>query len=105
MKKINICDLINHDPVTEGSKTSPNQSSEESKDSKPNSGAWTCQEHELFLKGHKIHGRNWALISKEFVKTRSRMQVASHAQKYFQKEIKKQTKTLKYHFYTPTPCK
>lgn len=104
MKKIDICDLINHEPVVEIKEPVENVQ-KESNEKKTNSGAWTCTEHELFLKGHQIHGRNWAIISKEFVKTRSRMQVASHAQKYFQKEIKKQQKTLKYHFYIPNFCK
>ena len=47
-----------------------------------NQGRWTDEEHELFLKGFQICGRDWSRISREFVTTRMRSQVASHAQKY-----------------------
>ena len=50
-----------------------------------NSGAWTEEEHDKFLKGYKQYGRRWKLISQLFVQTRSRSQVAAHAQKYFAK--------------------
>eukprot|EP00818_Percolomonas_sp_WS_P006322 CAMPEP_0117449966 /NCGR_PEP_ID=MMETSP0759-20121206/8221_1 /TAXON_ID=63605 /ORGANISM="Percolomonas cosmopolitus, Strain WS" /LENGTH=394 /DNA_ID=CAMNT_0005242465 /DNA_START=86 /DNA_END=1270 /DNA_ORIENTATION=- len=50
-----------------------------------NSGAWSSQEHERFLDGLKKYGRSrWREIS-NFVGTRSRIQVASHSQKYFAK--------------------
>jgi SHAQKYF class myb-like DNA-binding protein len=56
----------------------------------PNEGTWSSEEHERFLIGLDKIGRNWTRISKEFVKTRSRTQVASHAQKYFKKlELKR----------------
>jgi SHAQKYF class myb-like DNA-binding protein len=48
-------------------------------------GVWNNHEHELFLKGYDKYGRNWSLISKEFVTTRTRQQVRSHAQKFFRK--------------------
>eukprot|EP01080_Neovahlkampfia_damariscottae_P003956 gene3956-7212_t len=50
-----------------------------------NIGIWSEKEHDLFLKGYEIHGHKWSLIAKYWVLTRSRSQVASHAQKYFQK--------------------
>ncbi|KAK1422328.1 hypothetical protein QVD17_25364 [Tagetes erecta] len=46
--------------------------------------AWTEDEHKLFLLGLKKVGKgDWRGISRNFVKTRTPTQVASHAQKYF----------------------
>ncbi|KAL3636592.1 hypothetical protein CASFOL_018891 [Castilleja foliolosa] len=47
---------------------------------------WTEDEHELFLKGLAKYGRgDWKSISRKMVITRSPSQVASHAQKYYQR--------------------
>ncbi|KAA0057905.1 transcription factor MYB1R1 [Cucumis melo var. makuwa] len=45
---------------------------------------WTEEEHKLFLIGLQQVGKgDWRGISRNFVKTRTPTQVASHAQKYF----------------------
>eukprot|EP01080_Neovahlkampfia_damariscottae_P008071 gene8071-12532_t len=47
-----------------------------------NNGHWSELEHRNFMKGYEVCGRQWAQIAKEFVKTRSRIQVISHAQQF-----------------------
>ncbi|XP_039687845.1 uncharacterized protein [Medicago truncatula] len=45
---------------------------------------WTDEEHKLFSVGlQKVDKGDWRGISRNYVKTRTPMQVASHAQKYF----------------------
>ncbi|XP_048137734.1 probable transcription factor At5g61620 [Rhodamnia argentea] len=49
---------------------------------------WTMEEHVTFLEGLKKLGKgDWRGISKNFVPTRTPTQVASHAQKYFLRQV------------------
>ena len=45
-------------------------------------GRWTKSEHERFMKGLERYGRDWVSVQK-VVKSRSLIQVRSHAQKVF----------------------
>lgn len=46
------------------------------------SGRWTSEEHEKFLEGLKMFGRDWRQIE-EHIGSRTCAQIRSHAQKYF----------------------
>lgn len=54
-----------------------------------NTGRWTKEEHELFLKGLEIHGKGWKQIA-TLIKTRTVVQIRTHAQKHFLKQHKHQ---------------
>lgn len=45
-------------------------------------GRWTVEEHESFLTGLKIYGREWKKVA-TCIPTRTAAQIRSHAQKYF----------------------
>mmetsp|Transcript_30198 Transcript_30198/g.39797 ORF Transcript_30198/g.39797 Transcript_30198/m.39797 type:complete len:312 (+) Transcript_30198:111-1046(+) len=47
-------------------------------------GRWTKKEHDAFLQGLRLYGREWKQIAKT-IPTRTSAQIRSHAQKYFQK--------------------
>lgn len=46
-------------------------------------GRWTAEEHRLFLQGMEQHGKGWKKIA-TLLKSRTVVQIRSHAQKYFQ---------------------
>ncbi|KAG5190724.1 hypothetical protein JKP88DRAFT_141951, partial [Tribonema minus] len=47
-------------------------------------GRWTAEEHERFLQGLREHNKQWKLIA-DLIRTRTVVQVRTHAQKHFQK--------------------
>jgi len=49
-----------------------------------NTGRWTAEEHRLFLQGLELHGKGWKKIA-SLIKSRTVVQIRTHAQKYFQK--------------------
>lgn len=50
-------------------------------------GRWTKEEHEAFLVGLELYGKEWKKVAGK-VKTRTVVQTRTHAQKYFQKVAK-----------------
>lgn len=58
-------------------------------------GRWTEEEHERFLAGYAEYGKQWVKVT-QVVGTRTRVQVRSHAQKYFKKfaNIKKKARPM-----------
>jgi len=56
---------------------------------KENTGRWTMEEHNIFLEGLKLHGKGWKQIA-QMIKSRTVVQIRTHAQKYFQKLAKAQ---------------
>uniref|UniRef100_I1PZY2 Uncharacterized protein n=2 Tax=Oryza glaberrima TaxID=4538 RepID=I1PZY2_ORYGL len=47
---------------------------------------WTTEEHRQFLRGLRVYGRGeWKSISMNFVRSKTPVQVSSHAQKYFRR--------------------
>ena len=55
-------------------------------------GRWTEEEHEVFLQGLQLHGKQWKTIA-TMIGTRTVVQVRTHAQKYFQKMERKSRDT------------
>lgn len=47
-------------------------------------GRWTREEHQLFVKGLELYGKGWKKIA-SLIKTRTVVQIRTHAQKYFLK--------------------
>lgn len=51
---------------------------------KESTGRWTREEHLLFMKGLELYGKGWKKIA-GLIKTRTVVQIRTHAQKYFLK--------------------
>jgi len=62
-------------------------SSSENSNAGENTGRWTAEEHRLFLQGLEQHGKGWKKIA-SLIKSRTVVQIRTHAQKYFQKLAK-----------------
>ena len=56
-------------------------------------GRWTEEEHRLFLTSALEHGKNWKMISR-LVKTRTAVQVQTHAQKYMERWMRQKQAML-----------
>lgn len=57
----------------------------QSSNSKPvSSGRWTKSEHQRFVEGLKLFGKDWKKVE-DYVGTRNGAQVRSHAQKFFKR--------------------
>lgn len=54
------------------------------KSPKKKTGRWTQSEHEMFVLALRIYGREWKKIA-EVVKTRTPIQIRTHAQKYLKR--------------------
>ena len=69
--------------VTESKKGSKRKRSQQLKRD-PTNGRWTPQEHQSFLEGLNVFGREWKKVAAR-IPTRTSAQIRSHAQKYFSK--------------------
>ena len=56
-------------------------------------GKWSRAQHDRFMKGLELYGRNWTNVQKK-VKTRSIVQIRSHAQKVFKNMSKEDIDAL-----------
>jgi len=67
--------------------TGNNMDDDDYESNSKSAGRWTQEEHDLFLKGLKMHNKQWKNIA-DMIRTRTVVQIRTHAQKYFQKIIK-----------------
>lgn len=82
----NVLGLHNEGNRNEDETTS-SQTAASNTGSSVSTGRWTQEEHEAFLAGLKIYGREWKKVSTK-IPTRTSAQIRSHAQKYFAKLAK-----------------
>lgn len=72
--------------------STPTTSVAEKRSGEEKVGRWTEEEHEIFLQGLQLHGKQWKTIAM-MIGTRTVVQVRTHAQKYFQKMERKNRDT------------
>jgi len=79
----------NSDSITElgSTKLDPNTPGRLVETGQEHTGRWTKEEHEAFLIGIDMYGKEWKKVAAK-VKTRTVVQTRTHAQKYFQKLAK-----------------
>jgi SHAQKYF class myb-like DNA-binding protein len=76
------------DAQQQGGQKRKRQSQEQSEKTKTRTGRWSPGEHERFLAGLRVHGaKNWRAVAK-LVRTRTVVQVRTHAQKFAVKMTK-----------------
>ena len=68
--------------------------SEDDNGNNPYQGRWTQEEHDKFLEGLKLFGKDWRRIE-EYIGSRTCAQIRSHAQKYFNRLQKDLAKGIK----------
>ena len=66
-----------------------------------NGGRWTQKEHQDFLVGLTLYGREWKRVARH-IRTRTSAQIRSHAQKYFAKLGKPHESSMKRYMTTTT---
>lgn len=62
----------------------------------PRTGRWTEEEHATFLEQLAKTGKDWKQIAKA-IPTRTIVQIRTHAQKYFMKLEKQESKVCAWH--------
>lgn len=55
-------------------------------------GRWNKHEHDLFLRGLELYGKEWKRMT-SLIPSRTVIQIRTHAQKYFQKLMKRKART------------
>jgi len=70
------------------------QIEQENSSSELNSGPWSEDEHRMFLEALHLYGNQWGLIQSS-IKTRSCVQIRSHAQKFFKTAKTRALKKIK----------
>eukprot|EP01041_Mallomonas_annulata_P005533 gene5533-11147_t len=76
--------LVKSEPFIHCMKSEEQRQGDIDKAAGENTGRWTREEHNLFLRGLELHGKGWKKIA-ALIKSRTVVQIRTHAQKYFLK--------------------